>query len=215
MSKNTNNHEYLLTNLTGEFEGTYLSLPVAQEVTGRILTDYPALASLSLVENKTRYLEMGQAHSEDVQPNRANAISLEYSWKIENLPIYLPKRSEGGFVAIISADRAPIRLSFPLVIPNIGNQISINKTISLKEAVVQLNQSNGSVIYAEQTDAEPFDVGMVSSAQLETVSLEYRIDSDLKLAIPYYRFGGKIRSSSGSIYNSQLLTPAVATTPIQ
>jgi|GEM_PF-2249009 len=212
-SKNTNNHEYILTGTNNVVVKKEIDLKTIEAAATKLLAGYPELTNLSLVTANTKYLNLGEVHSSETVAELANGISLDYAWKINDIPVYLPKRFEGGFVVVYSADLIPLSISFPMTIPSFGEEISTNQTLSIAEAIGQLNQSVGSVIYAEQVDAKVFDVSTISSGKLTSVSLEYRIDPDLKLAIPHYRFKGTITNSTGSVYTAQLLTPAVATTP--
>jgi len=216
LNRNTNNAEYVFDQIAS-FEplenSPALITAAAQAFAENFITQTLQLSNLTLLSNKTTYYKMGGPHYDQTTAALADLVEFNYSWMIEGIPVYLPNKFQASIKLLIDKENNIKKLSFPLSIPTFEPATINAPLISIPAAMQQLNSGNGSVLTADLLDAKSFDVAEVISGNFNKVSLEYRVDPDLSLAVPYYRFEGLIKNKQGDTYQAQLITPAVASAP--
>lgn len=216
LNRNTNSAEYIFDQIAA-YEpienAPALDTTSARSTAENFITQTLQLTGLTLLDNKTIYYKMEGPHYDQTTAPLADLVELNYSWTIEGIPVYLPNKYQASIKFLIDTENNIKKLSFPLSIPSFEPATTSVPLISIPAAMQQLNSGNGSVLAADLLDANSFDVTEVISGNFNRVSLEYRVDPDLNLAVPYYRFEGLIKNKQGATYQAQLITPAVASAP--
>lgn len=216
LSRNTNNAEYIFDQRQ-QFQpianAPALELANAQAAAEIFINDTLHIPNLTLLPNKTTFYKLDGFHLETVEQAIADLVELNYSWTISGIPVYLPNKFQSSVKLTLDKNNHVFKLSFPLSLPTFEPATTEAKLISIPMAVQQLNSGNGSILNADLVNATSFDVTSITSGNLNKVSLEYRVDPELNLAVPYYRFEGLIKNKQGNTYQAQLITPAVASAP--
>ena len=92
--------------------------------------------------------------------------------------------------------------------PKIDGQI---KTIPISQAIANINSNRATIISSHYDGAEVESLDSIVSGALNTITIEYRISTDTKEIVPYYRFGGQLKNSIGQQFFAEIITPAVQT----
>ena len=216
LNRNINNSEYVFDQIQVYMpieNSPALVTTTAQATAENFIAQTLQLSGLTLLSNKTVYYKIVGPHYDQTSAPLADLVELNYSWTIEGIPVYLPNKFQASIKFLIDKENNIKKLSFPLSIPAFEPATISAPLISIPAAMQQLNSGNGSVLTADLLDANSFDVAEVISGNFSKVSLEYRVDPDLNLAVPYYRFEGLIKNKQGAAYQAQLITPAVASAP--
>jgi hypothetical protein len=215
-SRNNNNAEYIFNKRRRSEpieNAPAIDIVTAQTVAENFIAQKLKIDNLKLLDNQTAYYKVEGSHFEDISSPLADIIEFNYSWTIQGIPVYLPNRFQSSVMLSLDKNNEIVKVSFPLTLPAFEPATINVPVISIPAAMQQLNSGNGSVLNADLVNATSFDVAEVVSGNLNRVSLEYRVDPDLNLAVPYYRFEGLIKNKQGSTYQAQLITPAVASAP--
>lgn len=215
-SRNNNNAEYIFNKRKRSEpieNAPAIDIVTAQTAAENFIAQKLKISDLKLLENQTVYYKVEGSHFEDTSSPLADIIEFNYSWTIQSIPVYLPNRFQSSVVLSLDKNSEIVKVSFPITLPTFEPTTINAPVISIPAAMQQLNSGNGSVLNADLVNATSFDVAEVVSGNLNRVSLEYRVDPDLNLAVPYYRFEGLIKNKQGATYQAQLITPAVASAP--
>lgn len=216
LNRNTNSAEYIFDQIASyePIENSpALDLASAQTTAETFIQETLQIPDLKRLDTKTVYYKMEGPHYDQTTSYLADLVELNYSWTIEGIPVYLPNKFQSSIKFLIDKERNIKKLSFPLSIPSFEPANTNVPLITIQAALQQLNSGNGSVLAADLVNTNAFDVTTIVTGDLNKVSLEYRIDPDLNLAVPYYRFEGLIKNKQGAAYQAQLITPAVASAP--
>jgi hypothetical protein len=84
-------------------------------------------------------------------------------------------------------------------------------TISLDQAIKNIEKGKASVIYATTGQPERLDLNWIDTANLTDFEIEYRFDETTKIAYPFFKFEAAITNSAGVAMQAIIITPAVNT----
>lgn len=216
LNKNNNNAEYIFDqrDMFVPLENApALDLEAAKTTAENFITQTLQISDLKLMPSRTAFYKLDGFHMESSTQELADLVELNYSWSISEIPVFLPNKFQSSVKFTLDKNNHIFKLAFPLTLPAFEPATINVPVISIPAAMQQLNSGNGSVLNADLVNATSFDVAEVVSGNLNRVSLEYRVDPDLNLAVPYYRFEGLIKNKQGATYQAQLITPAVASAP--
>ncbi len=173
-----------------------------------VINYFPSL-SLKLSRNSVRYYNDTIEQYAQVNPEEASLVVLPYSYTIADYPVFYQKESQHPFLLYINGDYALSKLSF---FPQFGELKTIAKknTLSSDQALARIiSDDKASIISASNQELEAIDFSQIKGGLLDEVSLEYRIDPELNLAYPFYRFSGRVTDQNNSVFDSEIITPAI------
>ena len=93
--------------------------------------------------------------------------------------------------------------------------LSTSSRITINDAINNINNDQGSIISFGLKDTHKTDISVIKSADFEEVTIEYRYDSQIGLAYPFYRFSGTGKDLGGLEITLEVNTPAVKTVPVE
>ncbi len=162
------------------------------------------------IPSSVRYFTADQAHLEATQQTQADIIEFELAPYIGEYPVLFEHREFAPMKIMMDDSYQVIRLvyQFALFTTTLPKEIA---SITLEEALINLNKGHGSVVVAYQDVAQPLDLEVVKNADLTNVQLQYRVDQPTGLVIPMYHFTGTAENAAGTNMRIQLMTPAVKT----
>jgi len=170
--------------------------------------------NLELQQNEITYIDGGyEYHSEDTEISSSTEMAIiRFSPAIDGIPVYYQNNTGFPFQVTINNDYNVQKLVFNTFFDDFehGNNIDL---ISINKAIDNINNDLGSLIWTDYQGSENISLANISAGQMDSVSLEYRVDESIGLSYPYYRFSGKISIPSHSKLNAEIITPAVETQP--
>jgi hypothetical protein len=145
-------------------------------------------------------------------PDKANLISLPYTYQIDGFPVYFKIQTQYPFLFSVNSQGTLQSVQFS---PFFTQLTPLQKlpTIGILDAIKNVNQGQASLLGATNQLSATQDFSQIQSANLTTVSLEYRIDPKTALVYPFYRFSGDAVEAKGQAASIIIITPAVATVP--
>ncbi len=153
----------------------------------------------------------GVFHLEETTPDKANYISIPYSYQLNSYPVLLANKNDYPFTIMISPDLKIQKFVFENLIADFS-QIYTQKPLSIDRALANINDHNqGSIIsyYLDQQIPQELSLAQIKAGELNSVKIEYRVDPELQIAYPFYRFSGKLTNQEDIDINAQIITPAI------
>jgi len=120
----------------------------------------------------------------------------------------MEKNSVYPIKVMINADLKIQKLVFPTTMIDLKT-IDQKSTISVNQAVKNINNNIGSIIYSEVSWIDSGDISEITSGKMDRVQLEYRLDKEINLAYPFYRFYGTITNKDNIPMKAEIITPAI------
>lgn len=181
-------------------------LEVAQK---EIVSLFPQL-KLSSQPTKIDFFKAGVEFYQKSTQNNYDFAHIPFSYTIDGFPVFYGQETASPFVVRISSSGKILSVNFaPLFIT--WQTISQNKSLTVGQALENINQNNmASIIsYGLQSEAVEVKLSEIQSANLETVSVEYRQDKDSQILYPFYHFVGQAKDAANQQIKIDLITPAV------
>jgi hypothetical protein len=167
---------------------------------------YPNL-TLTPIESEIEFTS-GDAHLSKVDKKTATYMIIPLASTINTYPVFFKNSSNLPFQAIVDGNNQVVQASFfPQTVSLSPTQT--HRTISINEAIENINNDKGTIISAYSEVAEAPTLDQIISGELKSFSIEYRYDDSLNLAYPYYRFKGTLMNKNGTALESEVITPAI------
>ena len=142
---------------------------------------------------------------------RAVWIKIPYSLFVDNYPVYLSNAKAIPATCLVSSDQKVHKFELQNILFTLKPSIT-TATITIEEALTNINQKNlAAIIDFNMTEFSPLNIAEIKSGKLTEVSFEYRLDPDLQLIAPYYRFKGILINHQNQNIEVELITPAIET----
>ncbi|MDQ3008667.1 MAG: hypothetical protein M3Q81_03650 [bacterium] len=152
-----------------------------------------------------------QIHPESVPAEEAHFISVPFSFSVDGYPVYYLNSTIFPFIVVADTNGVQ-KVRYQPLMSNLETAWQA-ETLSLAEAMANINANQAAIIFADQEEVLQTNIRSITSGQLESVVLEYRVDANAGLAYPYYRFTGTLLNADGVAIDVVVITPAVKTVP--
>lgn len=164
----------------------------------------PALVKEQPFEAEQEYGSSGLANA-----TSETIFAVPFSVDVSGYPLYLNASRNVPLKVMVEKSGAVNTVLFEPNIP-IMKQLGLKTLLSPQEAVEGLTQGRGSIITASsESNVTELSLASITQLNLSEVILEYRVDSELQLAYPFFRFSGSATQADRQLH-IELLTPAVA-----
>ena len=180
-------------------------------------TDKAIEAAQSFLENTLKIASVSAQtpeylrHVETDEPTtnaNAEAARIPFTYTINSLPVFYGKEYQNPYEVFVSADYQIIKVIFQPIFPNY-TIIDQAPTISVRQAVQQINNNVGSLVYVSANPGGELSLASFRSGELKSASVEYRIDDNSHLMYPFYKFTGILVNDQGVNVGVEVITPAV------
>ncbi len=157
-------------------------------------------------EGAIESINLGQ-ESETAEPDKATALMIPFAPTINDIPIFYKKQTDYPFFVTIDGKNEVRKIVF---LPQFQTYRAVAKTpsISVEKAINQILAGKASIINATY-QTEPLSLSNLRDAELTSVSLEYRDDSEQGVVYPFFHFTGTATSTTGLAAQIEIITPAV------
>lgn len=158
--------------------------------------------------NKLSYFE-DEPHLSPTTPESAAFIEIPYAQAHDKIPIYRDMDQLPPVRIMVNKNNSIQKV---VISPFIVDYQVVHKAklLSINEALELTNiMGVGSIIFARHTGSFPYSLANITSGTLTEVALEYRVDTELQLIYPFYRFFGELTNDQGDVFEAQIITPAV------
>lgn len=165
---------------------------------------------LSLIAQKNSILYLGGT-LEQRETDQKDAVYLQipFTYELNGFSVFYENENNYPFFCKIDHNyevrKIVFKDSYQVFEP--AREIS---SLSLDQAVKNIKNGVGSIIDAQSKIANVIDLNWIIEADLYAVEIEYRYDSELKIAYPFYKFSAKLTNSAGINIEAKIITPAVA-----
>lgn len=169
---------------------------------------YNLLPTLTAQKDNIVYLD-GNLQQEKTEPKNATYLQIPLSYELDGYPVFYQNESNYPFFCKINNNYEIERITFK---ENLYVFESVKEIPSIKmdQAVKNIKNGKASVINAQSQIVEAIDLNWISEAELQSASIDYRFDENLKIAYPFYKFQAKLINSAGINIQAEIITPAVA-----
>lgn len=208
----SNPGEWLLFKRNKEINEAIVDLAQALPIANDFISQYIQNPGLSAYQAGVTYFHIDLVHLDEVPPAEANIVAIPYTLIIDGKPVIYGNQDVYPTTAYVDSNYQLERLILNPEQYQLGQTVSNLPTITLEQAMVNLNLSQGAVIQSTQTEFGLTNLSQITGGNLTQVRIEYRIDPILNLAYPFYRFTGTATNDQGTQLNVEIITPAVETT---
>lgn len=181
----------------------------AQATALALLQQYAPSSKIELVQSHLTYLT-NELDSEEASPDKATLLFLPYTYLIDGLPVFYQNQQEFPFEFMIDGNNTIIKFAFYPFFIQI-TPLQKQNTITIEQAIKNINAGQGSLVRAEIADPAASDISQITSADLKTVTLEYRADTQSGYVYPFFRFSGDAKNKTGGLVTVEIITPAIQT----
>ena len=166
--------------------------------------------NLSLVaqEDEISYLD-GKLQQEKSEPEEALYLQIPLTYELDGYPVFYQSESNYPFFCKINNNYEIERIVFKDVF-YMFEVVKEMPSISIDQAIKNIKNEKVSIIDAQSQIVDAIDLNWINEADLQSVSIDYRFDENLKLAYPFYKFKAKLTNSAGINIQAEIITPAVA-----
>lgn len=182
------------------------ALNAAQNFLREYLPDH----NLEVVVNETQYLSADDSHLSITTSDEASIISFTFSNQLQSIPILVDKIIDRPVTILVNSQNEIIRMQIRPQYISLSPRRSF-ETISVYQAVENINNGYASVIFAESTLGYTSSLNFITSANLSSATLEYRLDETTGTIAPYYRFSGELTNDQNQTFAAEIITPAIVT----
>lgn len=184
------------------------SLQVATQFVNQYLPNLSFLPQTDMIS----YYHGDEIHFDEDSADDANIIAIPFAQSIDFIPLYQVNKVKPQIVIWLTSDNQVFKAEFTPPYYNLGVTTATLNSIPVEKAVANINNNQASIIQSTQSEFGPVELSQIVSGDLKTVLVEYRLDPDLLIAYPFYRFSGTVKNTNGTQMEVQIITPAVATT---
>jgi len=185
-----------------------LSQTAATQVATQLLDHLFGQSTLAMIPAYTQFLR-GEYHLSTAPPSLADYIELTFAPTISGLPVLNSLTVNPTARIMINSNNEVQKLEICPFLPSFSPKSEL-PTISVNEAVKNINHNQALVLQAIGLSDPLVDITTVESGTLDRVNIEYRTSPDGSEAMPYYRFTGQLINNTGIEMLVEVLTPAVS-----
>jgi len=169
---------------------------------------YNISSTLTAQKDGIIYLD-GNLEQEEAESKNATSLQIPLSYELDDYPVFYQNESNYPFFCKINNNYEIDRIVFQ---DNLHTFESVKEipSINIDQAIKNIKNGIASIINAQSQIVEAIDLNWISEADLYSVEIEYRYDSELKIAYPFYKFQAKLTNSAGINIDAEIITPAVA-----
>ncbi|MEX0896289.1 MAG: hypothetical protein WDZ94_05175 [Patescibacteria group bacterium] len=184
---------------------TQQALNVAKQFIDTFLPEH----NIALAQNGVGYF-IDKGHTVSAPSHEATLVNFIFTTSLQDIPILVgASTSTISNIWVDNAHRVVKAEFLPIVIEY--NEGRTYETISVYQAVENINQNQASIITAFSPEVGLPDISQVKSATLTNVRVDYRLDEASNTIVPYYDFYGTINTESGESVEASIITPAIVT----
>lgn len=168
---------------------------------------YNIASTLTAQKDNIIYLD-GNLQQEEADPKKATSLQIPLSYELDGYPVFYQNESNYPFFCKINNNYEIERIVFKENL-HVFKLVREIPSISIDQAIKNIKNGKVSIINAQSKIVEAIDLNWINEAELQSVSIDYRFDENLKIAYPFYKFQAKIINSAGIDIQAELITPAV------
>lgn len=166
--------------------------------------------SMQPIKQKTRYFAGGY-HIEQVPKINANFVEIPFAVFVDDMPIYFHQETSAPATILVDS-KNQIQRAVIKIINFDYQQAATLETLEISQAIEGINQGSvGSLIMTTEESPVPLSLETIQKGSLLNVAIEYRLDPNLNLIYPFYRFEGQFTDKNGQMFEGELISPAIAT----
>jgi hypothetical protein len=211
LSESRNGLFTLVKNNFQIIENPELDINQTTNVAQNFVNNYFQQLNITLINSSIRYYNnVFEPREIDASPNAA-MVKIPFSYTIAGYPVFYEQNALFPFEVWVTAENEVSKFTYYPQFVQL-QEVGTKPLISIDQAIENINQNNlASVISYNNTSTTIITLEEVTSADLTSVSLEYRVDSSTNVAFPFYRFAGTALLS-GIETPIEITTPAVEVT---
>lgn len=210
LAKNSHEHFYTFSSglkNNGNDELQIIS-EAAIETCQNFYKKYNILLPLVPQKNDLIYLNSGFEQSV-VSAQKATFLQIPLTYELDGYKVFYENQNDYPFFCRVDNFYNLERVVFHDFFQefSITNKLS---SLSLDQAIKNIKNGTASIIDAQSKIVSVIDLNWINEADLYAVEIEYRYDSELKIAYPFFKFSAKLTNSAGINIEAKIITPAVA-----
>lgn len=181
------------------------AVSTAQNLIGQIFPDLSIQADLSGMS----YLG-GGFDPAPVDEKTAKIIHIPFAVQLDSYPVFYNNQREFPFAVQVNSSNDVQQLFF---YPQFFKTQPVNSFSSLSpsQALNNIQAGKATIIGRRNNQPEVINLNQISSADLQSMNIEYRVDNQSNLALPYFRFTGQGHNTANQEFEFEVITPAIPT----
>ena len=173
-------------------------------------TKYNTGLKLTAQEDAILYFDKETGFQQNITEEKlAYSAQIPLTYELEGYPVFYQNENDYPFFCIVNNDYNLRKVIFKDFFYNF-EAVDQLASISINQAINNIKNGTASIVSAESQIAYIIDLDLINEADLYSVAIEYRYDSELKIAYPFYKFQAKLTNSAGINIQAEIITPAVA-----
>jgi hypothetical protein len=206
---------YVLTKKAVE-DATALESGISTEQAVRSATNYVSEVfkneKFVSFPDRIRYFEIGDhPHPEITESEEnANTIEISFGYKYGPYPVFFDKDYTFPVTIIVNSEYEIQKMTFQPYFMQFQEGQNFS-TVTIQQALGNIMDGKGALIKSTYDGHGNPLLSDITKGSLSTVYVEYRVDSDSKTLLPYYRFTGQLENNEGITFYGEVVTPAIQT----
>lgn len=188
---------------------------LAEQVATTYLKDTFPQVQLRPMMDQASYFVIGLEIEEASKPDEATGVNIPYTVDlgIENFPVVFEKADQPLFIVTIDGNNTVRLVTFYPQFQQYS-KLEAKTTLSIQQALEQIQNGVASILRASVVDFDKVKMSDLTAATFTAVTIEYRLDSQSNLLLPFYKLSGTATSANKVTADIEVITPAVQTTSI-
>lgn len=148
-----------------------------------------------------------------VEAEDALMVIVLLNYTIEDIPLITNFEGNSTARVVMNSEYEPSVIELRPVQASVSSSVPY-PTLTVDEAIAQINQNNGFVGNVLGQESRPVDLSTITSATLTSATIEYfttLTDGSAQTLLPHYRFVGTATNAEGQNFAIDILTPAINT----
>ncbi len=135
---------------------------------------------------------------------------IPYSIVVDGYPVFFQSTNSLPFYVTVSQAGQIVKVDIRPQLVRVSQMQSV-ATITLKQALVQIQGGVATIINAGKETVGPLNMSSLNQVELSSLTIEYRVDEGTRKLLPYYRLSGTALNTSQEKITLEIITPAVPT----
>lgn len=152
---------------------------------------------------------VGEYQLKPSSESAAGFVQMQFGPTINDFPLYIGQNQQQPILMMLDSAYNLLKVViYPQQIVEIAPTTEL-PTLTIDQAVENISQKNMASIIGYDGIPSEYDLTQVKRLDLTSGSVEYRLQGDGQIALPYYRFEGKATLADQKVVEVDVISPAI------
>lgn len=165
-------------------------------------------SNMEVNPNSIEYF-VGEYQLKPSSESAASFVQMQFGPKVNDFPLYIGQNQQLPILIMLDSAYNLLKVViYPQQIVEIAPTTEL-PTLTIDQVVENISQNNMASIIGYDGIPSEYDLTQVKRLDLTSGSVEYRLQGDGQIALPYYRFEGKATLADQKVVEVDVISPAI------